>query len=51
MRFYSSGIGKYNFMVPQAVLLDSQYIEDAMSKLFETKAWRRIAGPQSSWFC
>ena len=51
MRFYSAGIAKYNFSVPQAVLLDCQYIEEAMSNLFETKAWRRIAGPQSSWFC
>lgn len=50
MRFYPAGIAKYNFIVPQAILLDCQYIEEAMSKLFETKAWRRIRGPESKWF-
>ena len=51
MRFYSAGIAKYEFAVPQNILLDCQYIEEAMSKLFETKAWRRIRGPESNWFC
>ncbi len=51
MRFYSSGIGKYDFVVPQAALLDCHYIEEAMSKVFEATGWQRISGPQSSWLC
>ncbi len=51
VRLYGQGIAKYHFVVPQAVLLDCQYIEETMSRLFEATEWRRINGPQSSWFC
>ena len=50
VRFCSAGIGKYNFIVPQTLILDCQTIEESMSNVFAAPAWRRIAGPQSDWF-
>ena len=51
VRFCSGGIARYNFAVPETVLLDCQYIEEVMSKVFDAKEWRRIGGPESKWFC
>jgi hypothetical protein len=49
MHIHATGIGKYNFVVPQAVILDRRYVEEAMSTVFDAKSWRHIAGPQSKW--
>jgi hypothetical protein len=46
----SGGIAKYDFSVPESILLDCEYIEDIMSKQFAAEQWRRICGPQSRWF-
>jgi hypothetical protein len=51
VRFYSGGIAKYDFSVPRTDLLDCQFIEEAMSKIFDAQQWHRIAGPESRWFC
>ena len=48
---FNTSLAKYNFTVPQTVLLDCEYIERVMSVIFDAKKWRPIAGPQSSWFC
>jgi hypothetical protein len=50
LRLYGADVFKYRFAVPQENLLDCEYIEGAMSNIFAAKQWRRIAGPQSSWF-
>ena len=51
VRFYSGGIAKYDFAVPQAALLDCRYIEEVLSRVFDARQWRHITGPQSGWLC
>ena len=50
MRLHSQGIANYEFAVPQGVLLDSQYIEEVMSKVLHANQWQLIRGPDSKWF-
>jgi hypothetical protein len=50
VRLHSQGIAKYEFAVPQSVLLDSQYIEEVMSKVLHANQWLHIRGPDSKWF-
>ena len=41
---------KHEFDVPGTVLLDAEYIEQTLSAALGAKQWRRVPGPQSSWF-
>jgi hypothetical protein len=50
VRLHSQGIAKYEFAVPQGVRLDSQYIEEVMSKVLHANEWRLIRGLDSKWF-
>lgn len=49
VRFCPRGIAKYDFTVPETILLDSEYVEEVMSTVFDAKRWQSIAGPESKW--
>ena len=51
VRSPSGGIARFDFAVPEGILLDCEYIEETMCRQFAAKQWRRIRGPQSKWLC
>ena len=47
VRSPSGGIARYDFAIPEGVLLDCECIEGTVCRQFATKQWRRICGPES----